>query len=388
MNGKFNYNRKIRKKIVFVITSLLLVLLILISSKNKELMSIGGNAIGTVTSPITKAVYYTTSKAGEMFKSVFGTRQLREEHRELISENKVLKDKISVMENVINKEKFLEEEYKAREESKFNMQKAFVSGKDPGNLFVRFQIDKGTLQGVNVGDIIVQGIMLDDNESVVEGLVGKVTNVGLNWSKVSSIVDENSSVSFVVSRTGETGILNGVGDKGLEGYMYKTESDVQKGDMIYTSGLGEVFPRDIYIGKVKEVIYDKNDLVKNIIVETPVDFSKMYRVLIINNKDIEKVEEERKNNKAEEKNTKKILEDNKKTKTEEKEKTEKIENTKTEDKKNSKSENLKSTEKEKEKTDNKKTDRNIKDDKKNSTEKTNTKEKNNTNTTKKETKNE
>lgn len=370
MNGKFNYNRKIRKKIVFVVTSILLVLLIFISSKNQELMSIGGNAIGTVTSPITKVVYYTTSKAGELFKTVFGTRQLREEHRELVSENKVLKDKISVMENVINKEKFLEEEYKIKEESKFNMQKAFVSGKDPGNLFVRFQIDKGTLDGVNVGDIIVQGTMLDDNESVVEGLVGKVTNVGLNWAKVSSIVDENSSVSFVVSRTGETGILNGVGDKGLEGYMYKKESDVQKGDMIYTSGLGEVFPRDIYIGKVKEVIYDKNDLVKNIIVESPIDFSKMYRVLIINKKDMQRVEEERKNNKTEEKSGKKIIEDTKKKDTEKEEKS-----STTNDKKEVKTDNNKS-----EKTDSNKTSESSKTKEKNST--------NKTDTIKKETKNE
>lgn len=291
MNGKFNYNRNIRKKIIFVVTSLLLILMIYISNENKQLMSIGGNAIGTVTSPITKAVYYTSSKAGELFTSVFGTRQLRDEHKELTAENKVLKDKISMMENVMSKEQFLEEEYKVKEQSKFEMKKAYVSGKDAGNLFVRFQIDKGTKDGVKIGDIIVQGIMLDDGESVVEGLVGKVTNVGLNWAKVSSIVDENSSVSFVVLRTGETGILNGVGDKGLEGYMYKPEADIQKGDMIYTSGLGEVFPRDIYIGTVQEVIYDKNNLVKNIIVETPIDFTKMYRVLIIDKEKIKTVTE-------------------------------------------------------------------------------------------------
>lgn len=64
--------------------------------------------------------------------------------------------------------------------------------------------------------------------------------------------------------------------------MYNKEGDVRSGDSIYTSGLGGVYPRDIYIGKVSEVLEDENGLLKNISIESPVDFNKLYRVLIIN----------------------------------------------------------------------------------------------------------
>lgn len=280
--NKFNYNHGLRKWIIFSTTVLLLLVLIFVTNQNRYVMNIGGNAIGTITSPVTRAVYVTTSKVGEVFQSVFGTRQLREEHAQLVAENRQLQERVNIMENVISREDFLNDEYKLMQERKRKYTAANISAKEPGNLFVHFTLDKGSKDSVNVGDTVVQGTLNEEN-AVAEGLVGTVIEVGLNWSKVASILDENNNVSFIVNRNQETGVIQGLRDGKLYGFMYNKEGDIRTGDSIYSSGLGGIYPRDIYIGKVAEVLEDENNLLKNVKIESPIDFNKLYRVLIIDN---------------------------------------------------------------------------------------------------------
>lgn len=280
--NRFNYNHELRKALIFGITVILLLSLIFVSNQNRYIMSIGGNAIGTITSPITRFIYVTTSRAGEVFQSIFGTRQLRQEHAELVSENRELKEKLNIMENVISREDYLKDEYNLIQKSSREYKIASISGKEPGNLFVHFTIDKGSLDGIKVGDTVVQGT-IDKDKAVTDGLVGTVIEVGVNWSKVSSVIDENNNVSFRVNRNDETGILQGASENLFKGFMYNKESDVKVGDSIYTSGFGGIYPRDIYIGEIKEIKEDENGLLKNVSIESPIDFSKLYRVLIISN---------------------------------------------------------------------------------------------------------
>ena len=55
-----------------------------------------------------------------------------------------------------------------------------------------------------------------------DGLIGKVTTVGKDWSKVLSIVDANDSVSFTLLRDPEVvGVLSGDGEGGLSGYIFR-----------------------------------------------------------------------------------------------------------------------------------------------------------------------
>ncbi|MDO5754737.1 MAG: rod shape-determining protein MreC [Tissierellia bacterium] len=275
----FHYNHSLRKKIIFTITTLLLMITIGVSQKNNQIMSIGSNALGTMTTPITKIVYFTTSKLTEGFQQIFGSKQLREEYSELVRENKELKEKVGVMEGVINRQDALKEEYELLSKSKISLKRAYISGKEPTNYFIRFNIDKGKVQGIKENDIIVQAV--DDQGDIVEGLIGRVYQVGLNFSKISTIIDENSNVSFRVQRTGDIGVISGSADHGINGYMYQHDGDVQVGDKIFTSGLGGIYPRDIYIGEITEVEQEEDGLMKYVKVDSPIDFTKLYRVFIM-----------------------------------------------------------------------------------------------------------
>ena len=137
------------------------------------------------------------------------------------------------------------------------------------------------------GDTIVAGFEVEQN-LVQEGIVGRVVDVGDNWAKVITIIDEINKISFKNIRTQDGGILNGSILDGnidgvISGYLFDSKSDVIVGDKLYTSGLGGTFIKDIYIGEVEEVIDDEEDLVKKIIVKPAINFKKLQRVLIISN---------------------------------------------------------------------------------------------------------
>ena len=114
-----------------------------------------------------------------------------------------------------------------------------------------------------------------------EGVVGRVAEVGDNWAKVISIVDENSKISFKVIRTQDGGVISDNVDGKLSGYLFDTKADVMKGDKLFTSGLGGMFVKDLYIGEIKDVVKKDEDLMKNIYIEPSVDFKKLYKVFII-----------------------------------------------------------------------------------------------------------
>lgn len=277
--AKFGYNKKLRKMIFFFGTTLFLILIIAISNSNKNYMSIGENAIGTVITPINKVFYIIGFKTSEGFHYIFGTQQMRRDNERLKVENAKLKKNVNNLNKVVSSKRYLQEEYELLNRDKTIKSKAFITGKDPGNIFTRFNIDKGSMDKVKKGDIVIEAV--SSNGGIEKGLVGIVTEVGLNNSKVDTIMNSGNNVGFTLAKNDEVGVLNDREGENLIGYMYDSNSDVKPGDIIMTSGLGGVYPRDIKIGEVVEVIKSKDNFTKIIKCKSQINFNNMYRVLIV-----------------------------------------------------------------------------------------------------------
>ena len=274
-------NIKSRKKKISFFTTIIILSSIIFFSSNSSIMNIGENAIGTVTSSITRIVYSSIASSKEVFTKIFGSKSIREENEKLKIENAELKEKNVNMENIIAKEYFLKNEYNLYLKNKESLLSANVIALDSNSLLIRFNINKGSKDGVKVGDIIVQGTVGEDENTYIKAVVGKVIEVGYNWSKVSSLVDSSSNVSFNVVRTQSYGAINGQENNLLSGFMYKSDADIIVGDKLVTSGRGGIFPSDLYIGEVTEVKSSENNLEKKISVKSPVDFTTLFRVFVI-----------------------------------------------------------------------------------------------------------
>ena len=158
-------NTKSRKKKISFFTTVIILTSIIFFSNNSSLMNIGENAIGTVTSSISRIVYSSIASSKEVFKNIFGSRAIREENEKLKIENAELKEKNINMENIIAKEDFLKNEYNLYLKNKENLLSANVIALDNNNLLIRFNINKGSKDGVKIGDIIVQGTVGDEENT-------------------------------------------------------------------------------------------------------------------------------------------------------------------------------------------------------------------------------
>ena len=105
--------------------------------------------------------------------------------------------------------------------------------------------------------------------------------MGHNWSKVISIVDGGSSVSFTIGRTQDGGIGKGNLEGKMTGELFDVKSNVVKGDKIFTSGLGGAFTPGLYVGEVTKVVKRSDNLLVDIEITPAVDFGKVRDVFVI-----------------------------------------------------------------------------------------------------------
>jgi len=116
---------------------------------------------------------------------------------------------------------------------------------------------------------------------VPEGIVGQIVDASGRYAKVLLIVDQNSAVDALVQRTRARGLLKGeFEDQCRLEYVLRKE-DVQVGDVIVASGLDDVFPKGLRIGRIEDLSGAPNEMFYTITVAPFVDFDKLEEVLIL-----------------------------------------------------------------------------------------------------------
>lgn len=271
-----------RNKERIIVTAIAIILIVLIGVTSTERMALSKieKVIGNVLTPIGKVSNSIGKNISSFFTGVKNIGNLKEENENLKKQVAKLEEENRSYLNIIGKTDYLKNEAKVLEKTSFKLTSAQVVGKEPGNWFDRFTIDKGIKDGIKKGSTVVQGIEIEQN-TIVEGVVGRIADVGDNWAKVVAIVDETNSIAFVNLRTQDGGVISGSLDGQVTGYFFDNKADVIKGDKLFTSGLGGTFAKDIYIGEVDEVIDAEEELMKKITVKPAVNFKKLYKVFII-----------------------------------------------------------------------------------------------------------
>lgn len=197
--------------------------------------------------------------------------ELKKENEELVSQ--IIENKIDQYELENLRELFdLSEKYPTYEKVA-----ATVVAKDSGNWFSSFTINRGSENGIEPGmNVIANG-----------GLVGIVTDVGPNYSKVRSIIDDANNVSAMIPSTGDN--FNVSGDlKSMNESMVITFSElrddddlVKVGDPVVTSYVSDQYQQGILIGYIASIENGPNNLTKIGTIRPVVDFEHLEYVLVI-----------------------------------------------------------------------------------------------------------
>lgn len=272
------YKRVKKDKKPFIFTVVGLSILILISSQTEALSKTGSNLASSVLRPIEKVTYSISSAIIEQTERTIGSKETREQVLKLEADNRSL-----VLENArllatINREDFLKQEAEATNGSENKYIKAKLINTDVNSMTTHFSIDKGEVDGIEKNDIILQAV---GDSKFYTGLVGKVTEVYKTTARVETINSNENDVSFVNANSGDYGVIDLFNKNTIQGYMIDLESKINEKDILLTSGLGGIYPYGIYIGRVSTVTMSEDSLRKNITIKSPVDFSHLYRVLVL-----------------------------------------------------------------------------------------------------------
>ncbi len=152
---------------------------------------------------------------------------------------------------------------------------ASVIGRDPNDVFYGFSIDKGTLEGISVGDPVITN----------RGLVGVVSQAYATTSKVTCLLSEDVNVAAVCIEKRESGVIASdimTANSGLLRLNYLSgDTQLEEGDIITTSGAGGDFPQDLLIGEVKSVEKSENDVSKYAVIQPSEDLTSVQDVFVI-----------------------------------------------------------------------------------------------------------
>ena len=163
----------------------------------------------------------------------------------------------------------------AGSETKFAFVDALAVSREAGDSVGSFTLNKGSLQGVFTGMAVID----------TSGLVGYVSEVGLSYCKISTIVSSGASVGVVSPRSGASGILEGDYSYISTGLCKMTcedpEAYIEVGDVIYTSGVGSVYPYGLSVGRVESVERDPYTRKTVVYISPSADLSSIDRVMII-----------------------------------------------------------------------------------------------------------
>ncbi len=268
--------------VITVLIAIAMALVILLVSSFLHLGNstpVGKFFIGIVTS-IQEPISNLTANISGGFRNILSFRSIA-------SENEALKEEVAELKQELILNQFTEQELEElRQLSKVlnytsvQNSQSYVTGDviamDSSNWFNIFTINVGTDQMVQKDAMVING----------DGLVGRVYEVGDDWAKVIAVIDETNNVSFQVFRDSSEsylGVLTGDGKGGLRGYMLDSEASVIEGDTVVTSGIG-IYPQGIVIGKISEVVVNTDSLLKEIILETSVDFKNVQKVMVLSGK--------------------------------------------------------------------------------------------------------
>ena len=235
------------------------------------------DAIGTVTFPF-RWIGNRFANAAEGFGAYFGSvKALRQQNEALREENESLKQQneeaVLLKKENENLREYLNLHVKI---PNLQLQDANIIGREANNYNVIYLLDKGSVHDIKIGMPVI----------TAEGIVGSVCEVGLSWCKVTTLLESNEAVGAEVPARNAAGIVSG--DYSLRGtglckfsYTDPSDADLQVGDLVYSSGKSSVYPANLLIGRIEEVIYDAPSRTVGAYIRPAVEYENLTQVMVI-----------------------------------------------------------------------------------------------------------
>lgn len=234
------------------------------------------------TNIISSAVGYITVGMQKVSASVTADgdnktyEQLKAENEALRSEVAQLRAELSDYTSIKEENLRLWKYYDLKKEnSNYEFVPCSVIRRDPSGSFYSFIIDRGTAEDISLNDPVV----------TENGLVGYISEASASYSRVTSILSPDVSAGARDVKSGDTGIITGDAEYSDKNLLTMTKiasnNKIKAGDQVSTTGIGGMYPKDLSVGKVKEVKYNDFDTSLYAVVEPYEDIQNVRDVVVI-----------------------------------------------------------------------------------------------------------
>lgn len=263
---KFNKMGGPKKRLVYYISGLILVLFVLRGPINSA-----GDVLDWIFFPLKSGIYNFTNKVR------VGASTLKN-YKEILEENKILKyevAKLGILEK--NTENLMEENARLRElmDMKQNTKRTFkvakVSFKDSLTYHENIFIDLGEKDGMKKDMVVLTG----------ETVLGRISEVHSNYSVIELITKNDIYTSVLSSKNEVLGVLKGNNSEEMTMESVSVDKNIELEEEIYTSGISDIYPKGMYIGKVSSIGESKNQLFKDIKIKQDFKIFDINEVIIL-----------------------------------------------------------------------------------------------------------
>lgn len=267
----------ISSKFLLMLFTILCILLMLVSIGTDLLNRPLNTAVGYVVVPFQSGIGKLGGYLSRRSEELVVIRSLLEENEQLKAEIATLTEQNTLLQqekfelNNLRELYLLDQQYDV-----YPKVGARIIGRDAGNWYSAFLLDKGSEDGLETDmNVIADG-----------GLVGRITAVGPNWSRVTAIICDNQNVSGKVLATEDHLIVSGdlrlMAENCISfSQLMDSKNLVVEGDKVVTSSISDKYLPGILIGYISSIETDTNKLTKSGQLVPAVDFEHLSEVLVI-----------------------------------------------------------------------------------------------------------
>lgn len=229
-----------------------------------------------VFAPASRAASAVSSVLGRLPISFKSSSELSEEIDELQAEVDSLKEQLVDYEEVVHQNEIYREFLELKEEhSDYTFTQAGIIGSDAAGLRETLILNRGSASDIEVNDPVIYG----------RYLVGVVESVTPTQCTVKTLLNPEINVSAYEIRTGELSFVTSTVEYASKGQCcipsLSQMTAVTAGGTVCTSGVGGIFPRDLIIGTIYDIIDSTVDISAEAIITPGVDYSQLTDVFII-----------------------------------------------------------------------------------------------------------
>ena len=233
-------------------------------------------AVQTILQPLRSGAQAMTRQAEGIYSYLFRYEALEEQVKALEAENAQLREEVRAAAALTREVERLNAalDLKTRRED-FKLLDAYIIGWDSGDWSEQCIINKGSPSGIQVNQCVITA-----NGEVV----GLVTEVGLNYAVVKTVLDSSLEISANIAASGYNGMVQGGYATGEEGYLrmnyLPSDAVICNHDQVVTAG-STLYPRDLVLGSVIDAGFDETGVAKYAILEPAADFGSLEQVFVL-----------------------------------------------------------------------------------------------------------